>query len=78
MGICRNTFGKLSYTAINSKKQVFSVTKGENYIVEHRPYRRDTACIMIDKEMAFWEECPRFDSFIQAVIYLKRNLENLL
>lgn len=78
MGICRDTFGRLSYTAVRNDKKVFSVTKGENCIVEHRPYRRDTACIMIDSEMDFWVECPRFDSFIKAVSYLKQNLEHLL
>jgi hypothetical protein len=37
-----------------------------------------TASIWIEKEMAFWEECPQFDSFIKAVAYLKANIEYLL
>ena len=78
MGICRDVFGKLCYTATSSDHKVFSVTRGENCIIEHRPYLRANAAIMIDSEMAFWEDTPQFESFIKAVSYLKTNLENLL
>ena len=78
MGICRDAFGKLSYTAISNDKHVFSVTKGENVIKYHRPYMSGRAVIMIDSEMAFWEDTPTFDSFIKAVTYLKKNIEYLL
>ncbi len=78
MGICRNTFGKLSYTAINKDKKVYSITKGENEIKYHRPYISGKAAIMIDSEMAFWTDTPHFESFIQGVAYLKKNLEYLL
>ena len=81
MGICRDVFGDLSYTATNSRKSVFSVTKhygGPYRIRKHEPYYITDANIFLEKEMAFWEECPVFDSFIQAVRYLKENLEDLL
>ena len=81
MGICRNALGRLSYTATNSRKHVFSVTKerhGPYEIIKHEPWYRTNASIMIDTQMAFWEDTPKFDSFIKAVQYLKENLEDLL
>ena len=78
MGICRDSFGKFSYTMVNSNKNVFSVHRGDNKIKYHRPYVSGDASIFIDSEMAFFEECPQFDSFIQAVSYMKKNIENLL
>lgn len=78
MGICRDSFGNLSYTMTSSDKKVFSVRHGENRIMYQRPYTRGNASIMIDSEMAFWEECPQFDSFVKAVAYLKANIEYLL
>lgn len=80
MGICRDTFGALSYTATNSKKHVFSITKhygGPYTIRKHEPWYTTDAMIMIDSEMAFWDDTPKFDSFIKAVRYLKENLEYL-
>lgn len=81
MGICRDCFGRLSYTAVNSNKSVFSVTKKRNgpyEIIKHEPWYNTNSNIFLEREMAFWEECPKFSSFIQAVKYLKENLEDLL
>ena len=78
MGICRDCFGKLSYTATNSYGATYSVTCGDNTIRFHRPYISGIASIWIDSEMAFFENCPQFDSFIKAVRYMKKNLEYLL
>lgn len=75
MGICRNCFGKLSYTAVNSDKAVFSVTKGDNRIIRHMPYYRTDAVLSIP--VLLWMDLPKFDSFVQAVRYLKENLEQL-
>ena len=75
MGICRNCFGKLSYTATNSDKAVFSVTKGENRIIRNYPYLRTDA--RLSDPVFLWNDLPKFDSFIQAVRYLKENLEQL-
>lgn len=75
MGICRNCFEKLSYTAVSSDKKVFSVTKGENKIIRNMPYYRTDAVLSIPVLM--WMDLPRFDSFIQAVRFLKENLEQL-
>ena len=44
MGICRDCFGKLSYTATNSDKAVFSVTRGRNEIMHcQRVFSHDVA-----------------------------------
>ncbi len=75
MGKCRNTNGKLSYTAVNSNKDVFSITCGDNRIIKHAPYM--TTDPWLD-ENGMWFDIPReFDSFIHAVMYLKENLEKL-
>ena len=76
MGICRNMHGKLSYTAVSSTKQVFTVTAGDNRIIEQRPY-----IFCPDPEWVYegmWFDMPKFDSFIQAVRFLKEHLEDIL
>lgn len=78
MGICRDTWGKLSYTAVNKYKGVFSVTKGDNRIIKHEPWYRTDAMWMLDSQMAFWDNPPKFESFIQAVRWLKEHKEELL
>lgn len=75
MGICRNSFGRLSYTATNSDKAVFSVTNGDNRIIRHQPYINTDA--RLSDPVLLWMELPKFDSFIKAVSYLKENLEQL-
>jgi hypothetical protein len=77
MGICRNTFGKLSYTAVNSDKAVFSVTRCDNRIIRHEPYYNTDARLATDI-VTLWMDLPRFDSFAQAVKFLKENLEDLI
>lgn len=75
MGICRDVFGKLSYTAVNSDKAVFSVTKGDNRIIRHMPWYITDAKLSVP--VLLWDDLPEFDSFVQAVRYLKENLEQL-
>lgn len=75
MGICRNTTGKLSYTAVNSDKAVFSVTRGDNRIIRHMPWYNTDARLSVP--VLLWNDLPEFKSFIQAVSYLKNNLEQL-
>ena len=75
MGICRDCFGKLCYTATNSEKAVFEVRKGDNKIIRHQPYLR-TDAVYSDPDF-LWIDLPKFDSFVQAVSYLKANLERL-
>lgn len=75
MGICRDCFGKLSYTATNSDRAVFSVTKGRNEIIRHYPYMSANA--VLSDPVFLWMDLPKFDSFVQAVKYLKENLEQL-
>lgn len=76
MGICRNSHGKLSYTATNSKKQVFSVTAGDNRIIEHCPYYISPDPWYVEQGM--WFDMPKFHSFVQAVRFLKEHLEDIL
>lgn len=76
MGICRNMKGKLSYTAVSSAKQVFTVTAGDNHIVEERPYMSCRDPWYVEEGMFF--DMPRFDSFVQAVRFLKEHLEEIL
>ena len=79
MGICRDCFGKLSYTATNSRKAVFSVTRrkdnGKVNIIHHMPYySTDT---YLDNGLPIGDKVEPFDSFIQAARFLKENLEQL-
>ena len=79
MGICRDTFGRLSYTItipISPKySKVFSVRKGDNKIHRHEPYLTTDAYIAYGG--SFWD-LPKFDSFIQAVRFLKTNANELI
>ncbi|SFU37398.1 hypothetical protein [Butyrivibrio sp. INlla21] len=75
MGICRDCFGKLSYTATNSDKAVFSVHKGDNRIIRHMPWYNTDA--RLSDPVFLWNDLPQFGSFVQAVRYLKENLEQL-
>lgn len=80
MGICRDCFGNLSYTAVNSRKFVFSVTREKGNrkvrIIKHEPYYRTDA--RYDYGLPIGEEIEPFDSFIQAARFLKENLEQLV
>ena len=78
MGICRDTFGSLSYTATNTNKHVFSITKhyGVPYTIRsHQPWYTTDA--VLSDPVFLWNDLPKFDSFVQAVRYLKENLEQL-
>ena len=82
MAICRNSFGKLSYTLTNKNKAVFSVTKdwdGRYRIKGHRPYVSGDAYIFIMPAGAgpLWIDPPVFVSFVQAVKFLKENQDVL-
>ena len=76
MGICRDTCGRLSYTLVTEDKRVYSVTKGENRIVRHYPYIRTNASLNMDG--AIWKDLDGFNSFIRAVRFLKKNVNDLL
>lgn len=45
-------------------------------ILKHEPWYVTDANITIGD--MFWEKCPKFDSFIRAVAWLKENAQNLL
>lgn len=80
MGICRDSSGKLAYTATCKNKSgvhVFSVHKGENKILSHRPYYSTGAGILYPRAGFPWE-LPDFDSFVQAVRFLKLNIDSLV
>ena len=75
MGICRDAFGRLSYTLVTDDKRVYSVTKGENCIVRHYPYLRTDAVLDLGD---CWQYLDRFPSFLSAVWFLKKNVNDLL
>ena len=80
MGICRDSSGKLAYTAThknNSGVHVFSIHKGENRIKAHKPYYVTDAKIIYPGAGFPWE-LPVFGSFVQAVSYLKKNIDSLV
>lgn len=74
MGLCRNTSGRMAYT-MTVNKRVFSIHKGENRILRHYPYITTNACI--DTGLPLPDEIPRFNSFIQAVRFMKENKDLL-
>lgn len=77
MGLCRDMHGRLAYTAVNSDKAVFAIHKGDNRILREHPYYTTDARLGTDLAM-LWMDLPRFDSFVQAVKFLKENLEQLM
>lgn len=77
MGICRDFNGRLSYTLTNRRKQVFSVTRGDNRIIIHRPYIRSNA-VVVYHDGAFWEDIEKFDSFIKAARFMKENIDHMM
>ena len=81
MGICRDTFGRLSYTMsipISPKySRVFSVTRGDNRIRKHEPYYITDTYLTYDGVEGWWD-LSEFDSFIQAVRFLKANADKLI
>lgn len=77
MGLCRDTHGRLSYTAVNSDKAVFIIHKDDNRILRAHPYYITDARLATDMAM-LWFDLPRFESFVKAVKYLKENLEELI
>ncbi len=77
MGLCRDMHGRLAYTTVNSYKAVFAIHKGDNRILREYPYHTTDARLGTDLAM-LWMDLPRFDSFVQAVKFLKENLENLI
>ena len=50
---------------------------GKYEILKHPAWCKTHAYEVIDG-MLLWNTCPLFDSFIQAVRYLKENADNLL
>ena len=66
---------RLCYT-LTTKHGKFEVRKGENRIIKHEPYYRTDAMIIYGNTF-FWETVPPFESFIQAVKFLKENADKL-
>ena len=74
MGVCRDILGKPAYTA-TTEHGVFSVRHGENRICRHYPYMTTDAGI--DYGLPMPESIEPFDNFIQAVIFMKSNIDKL-
>jgi len=66
---------ELTYTATGNNT-VFTVTRGDNRIISHQPWYNTDA--VLRDPVLMWVTLPKFESFIQAVRYLKANLNNLI
>ena len=66
-GLQVDGYGKLVY-GVTYKGHTYGVTYGENKIVEYLTYMTTTPCV------DFWNAPPDFETFVQAVIWLKRNV----
>lgn len=71
----RNCFNRLEYT-ITTPRGVFSVTKNDNRIIKHEPYYNTDA--YINTGLVIGDTIPRFDSFIKAVAFMKKHVNELI
>ncbi len=74
MGLCRDVFGTLSYTAKTPHGE-FSIRCGDNRILREYPYLTTDAVLNIGLPMG--EEIKRFPSFLLAVKFFKENINNI-
>lgn len=80
MGVCRNCFGQLAYTATVKRSEkltdVYAIHSGDNRIMKCEPYRVSEA--VIADPVMMWEELPKFESITQAAAFLKAHKAELL
>lgn len=73
----RDCLGNLYYSIQRTDGKTFEVVHGENKIVENRGLNGRFDAVLYNP-VFIWEDLPIFKSFIQAVQYLKENLQSLL
>jgi len=71
----RDCFGRLCYSVKRSDGAVFEVTAPTAKILRVYPYYKTDA--YIKDPVLMWDNLPRFESFMQAVVYLKKNINIL-
>ena len=72
----RNIFGELEFEL----KDYFvphRAVNGKYSILKRKPYYVTDAYVLYD-DIFLWDKAPVFDSWIQAVRFLKENINNLL
>ncbi len=74
----RNVFGDLEYELGDYFVPHRTGGTGKYCILKHEPWRVTDAYIVIDSYNNWWEKTPLFDSWIQAVKFLKENIGDLL
>ncbi len=72
----RNMFGELEFELGDYFIPHRTGCTGQYKILKHEPWRVTTAMIVYDGILV--EETPNFDSWIQAIRFLKENIEDLL
>lgn len=80
-GKFHDMLGNLYYQVKASDGKIFSVTKPKGTdpvtVIREQTYCNTNAMVMDGDDWFFWDEAPKFDSFIRAVAWLKANVENL-
>lgn len=72
----RNVFGELEYTLGDFFVLHRTGNTGKYAILKREPWKVTDAWLSIDGIL--FDRTPRFDSFIQAVRYLKENINDLV
>lgn len=73
----RNVFGELEYELGDFFVPHRTGRTGQYCILKHAPCYVTDAYIILEEGL-FCEQVPPFDSFIQAVRFLKENIKNLV
>lgn len=71
----KNVFGELEFELGNFFVPHRTGKTGKYSILKHEPWYVTNACIVCG---SFWETVQPFDSWIQAVRFLKKNYKDLL
>ena len=75
----KNVFGELEFNLGNFFVPHRTGGTGKYVILKHEPWYVTDAMITHDEHGAyFWETIPPFDSWIQAIRFLKENYKDLL
>ena len=70
--------GKLDYFVTRNDGTIFEVVQGVNQIYKHCTWCDMLTSARIDLGLVIGDELPLFESFIQAVAYLKKNIDRLI
>lgn len=79
----RDVFGNLFYQIVRADGKIFQVTNRKDGNGKYKIIKNnENACMYSDAVLAdstfIWQDIQPFDSFIQAVRYLKQNVKKFL